>query len=345
MGLNIKDLIIRHEISLKDLKGKVLVVDSCNILYQFLSTIRSIDGTMLTDKQGRVTSHLIGLFNRTTSLMEHNIKLAFVFDGTPPKIKQKTWDKRKEVKTQAAQNLTIAREAGDLTAIRKYAIRTAVLTKDMITDAKKVITALGLPIVQAPSEGEAQAAYMVKQQDAYAVVSQDYDNLIFNSPLLIRNLSIAGKRKKTGTLAYQTIKPQLINLQEVLDQNKLTLDQLIILTILIGTDYNPGGIKGIGPRKALKLLQEHGTDYQTIFDKVEWEKNSDIGWQEIYNTIKDIPVTNDYSLEWKKIDEPKLKHLLIEEFEFSEQRVLSKLTKLKDQQQHLQQRGLKSFFT
>lgn len=345
MGLQFKELVVKKEISIADLKGKVLAVDAMNMLYQFLTTIRSPDGSVLTDKKGRVTSHLIGLFSRSTALMEQGLKLVFVFDGKPPEIKQKTWEKRSAVKSEAFLKLKAATEDKDLESMRKFAARTAILTKDMRDDAKAVITALGLPIVQAPSEGEAQTARMVKNGDAYASVSQDYDNLIFNCPLLVRNLSIEGRRKKAGTLAYQKVNPEVILLKEVLDHLKLNLDQLIVLAVLVGTDYNPGGVKGIGPKTGLKLLKEHGSNFEAIFTKVEWDKHyPDLPWQEVFNTIKNMPVTDNYKLEWKKIDEKKLLHLLVEEHDFSEERVRTKLDKLREVQQEMAQKGLKNFF-
>src|SRR3989344_635992 len=142
MGLQFKELVVKKEISISDLKGKVVAVDAMNMLYQFLTTIRSPDGTVLTDRKGRVTSHLIGLFSRTSALMEQGFKLVFVFDGRPPEIKQKTWEKRAAVKTEASLKLKEAGENGDLASMRKFAARTAILTKDMREDAKAVITAL-----------------------------------------------------------------------------------------------------------------------------------------------------------------------------------------------------------
>ena len=345
MGLKFKDIVVKEEISLKDLKDKVLAIDSMNLLYQFLTTIRGIDGSVLTDKHGNVTSHLIGLFNRTTSLMEQGLKLVFVFDGKAPAIKQKTWELRTAVKQQAALKFKEAEEADDYVEMKKQAARTTKLTKDMIADAKKVITALGLPIVQAPSEGEAQTAYMVKSGKAYASISQDYDNLIFGCPTLIRNLSIAGKRKKTGTLGYQTVKPEMIKLADVLTKLELTLNQLVVLAILAGTDYNPGGIKGIGPKKGLKLVKEHGEDFKKIFEEVKWDEHyPDLTWKEIFDTIKDIPVTDDYELEWKKIDDKKIMELLVDKHDFTVDRVNSKLEKLQENNKKMSQKGLNSFF-
>lgn len=345
MGLNFKDLVVKKEISISDLKGKVLAVDSMNLLYQFLTTIRSPDGSVLTDSKGRVTSHLIGLFSRTTSLMEQGLKLVFVFDGKAPKIKKKTWEKRTQTKQEASLKLKEAEVAGDIEGMRKFAARTAILTKDMIDDAKNVIKALGLPIVQAPSEGEAQTAYMVKKGDAYASVSQDYDNLIFSCPLLVRNLSIAGKRKKKGKFGFESVKPEMIFLKEVLDNLEVTLDQLTVMAILTGTDYNPGGVKGIGPKKSLKLVKEHGEDFDKVFEEAKWEEHfHDLSWQEVFDTIKKMQVTDKYDLEWKQINEKNLIRLLVEEHDFSEERVRSKLEKLKKVRSELNQKGLKQFF-
>ncbi len=344
MGLQFRDLIVKKDISIKELSGKVLAVDANNNLYQYLTTIRAIDGSALTDSKGRVTSHLIGLFNRTTSLMEQGLKLIFVFDGKPPEIKQKTWEIRTASKEEASKKLKKAEEAGDIAGMKKFASRTVILDKEMLADAKEVIKALGLPIVQAPSEGEAQASYMVKKGDAYASVSQDFDNLIFGCPRLIRNLSIAGKRKKAGKFAYTTVRPEVIELKEVLKHLRLNFDQLIILAILIGTDYNPGGLKGIGPKTALKMLHENG-DFTELFRKAEWNKHyPELSWEKIFSTIKEIPVTDDYKVGWKRIDDKKLFRLLVNEHEFSEERVRSRLDALQENEEKHRQKELGSYF-
>jgi len=161
MGLKFKEIIIKNTISMNNLRGKLLAVDSMNILYQFLTTIRGPEGHPLTNSKGEVTSHLIGLFNRTTSLMESGMRLVFVFDGKAPDLKTKTWEKRTAIKKEASLLLKQAQDAGDVEGMRKYGSRTAKLTKEMVDQAKEMVTLLGLPIVQAPSEGEAQAAYMV----------------------------------------------------------------------------------------------------------------------------------------------------------------------------------------
>ncbi len=344
MGLNIKDLIVKKEIAIRDLRGKVLAVDTHNLLYQFLTTIRGPDGSPLTNSKGNITSHLIGFFSRTTSLMEQGLKLVFVFDGKPPEIKRQTQEKRKEIKIQASLKLQEAEEAGNIADMKKFAARTARLTQEMTNDTKDIIRAFGLPIVQAPSEGEAQAAFMVQQGDAYASVSQDYDNLIFGCPRMVKNLSIAGKRRKTGTLAYITVKPEMILLDEVLEELELTREQLVVLAILVGTDYNPKGIKGIGQKKGLKLVKE-SADFPTLFEQVGWdEQYPDLSWKEVYDTIVNMPVTNEYTLEWNNVDEEKVRSLLIEYHEFGADRVNNKLEALREARKQGLQKGLSSFF-
>lgn len=340
MGVKLKDLIVKEEIEIKSLANKILVVDAMNILYQFLTTIRAYDGSVLTNSKGIVTSHLIGLFSRTSTLMEHGLKLAFVFDGKAPLIKQKTWEQRTSIKAKAEEQLIIAKEEEDFKSMKKFAARTAILTKEMQEDAKKLILALGLPIIDAPSEGEAQASYIVSIGDAYGVVSQDYDTLMFGCTRLIRNLSIAGNRKRTGKVGFVKIKPEIVKLKDFLKHNKITREQLIAMGIMIGTDYNPGGIKGIGPKKALKLVQEN--TIEEAFKKIGWDKHyPDLKWKEIYDVIIKMPTTDNYKLEWNPIDTNKLYNLLVNEFEFSKERVESKIKSLKKQNV---QKGLNSFF-
>ncbi len=340
MGVNLKDLIaIKKEIAIEQLSGKVLAVDAFNTLYQFLTTIRAPDGSLFTDSKGCVTSHLIGLFNRTLRMMEANLKLVFVFDGEPPELKAKELHERKERKIEAALQYEAAKEREDIEEMKKYAGRTSVLTKEMVEESKRLLHALGIPTVQAPSEGEAQTTRLVKNGDAYASVSQDYDNLLFGCPLLIRNLSVEGRKKLPGKLAYKTVEPEMISLKENLGALGITNDQLIALAMLVGTDFNPGGVHGIGPKTALKLVKEHA-DLDALFIKAEWNKHFTLPWRDIFDVIKHMPVTDDYSLRWGKINAGAVQELLVEEHNFSAERVEKRLAALLEQKEKKQQTGL-----
>lgn len=340
MGVKIFELVPKKEVELDSLAGKTLAVDSSLFLYQFLSTIRQRDGSLLMDSKGQVTSHLAGLFNRTVKLMQKQIGLVFVFDGKPPELKRKERERRAELKKEAELKYKIAVEKKDIDGMKKYASRTTRLTREMIEEAKELIGALGLPIVQAPSEGEAQAAYIVSREEAYAVASQDADSLIFGARRLVRNLAITGRRKKAGKLGYDTIKPEIIELKDVLNTLGIDNDQLIALAMLIGTDYNIGGVKGIGQKNGLKLVKKYGKDFDAMFKEAEWEKNFEFSWKTIFDTIKNMKVTKEYDLGQDKVDKERVVKLLVEKHDFSLERVTGALDKLVKATQKKQQKGL-----
>ncbi|MBW2963666.1 flap endonuclease-1 [Candidatus Woesearchaeota archaeon] len=339
MGTKLKDLVDFKEIKIEDLKGKVLAVDAHNILYQFLTTIRQRDGSLLTDSKGRVTSHLNGLFYRTTRLMHQGLKLVFIYDGKPPEIKGKELEKRKKKKIEAKAQFEAAKEKGEEAEMKKYAARTTRLTPEMIDESKKLLKLLGIPVVQAPSEGEAQAGQMVKDGKAWAVVSQDFDNLLFGCPRMIRNLSVESRRKKIGSLGWQVVKPELILLSETLNKLGIDQEQLIVLGILVGTDFNIGGIPGIGPKKALKLVKEV-KDFDDIFEQVKWKDYFEVEWKEIFYVIKKMPVQKDYELKWKEVDVAKLRKFLVEDYEFSAERVDNQIKRWLKEEDKKKQKGL-----
>lgn len=343
MGVALKDLVKKEEINIDQLKGKILVVDGYNNLYQYLSSIRQRDGSLLTDSKGNVTSHLVGLFSRTAKLMKKGLKLAFVFDGETPDLKKEERERRKNLKKQAHKKYKEAKEKKDLDNMKKYASRTSILDKGMVEEAKKLINAMGLPVVQAPAEGEAQAAHMVCRGDAFAVVSQDYDSLLYGAPRVVQDLNISGRKKKVNAMAYKRINPKMLVLGDVLNELGIDQEQLIILSILVGTDYNVGGIKGIGPKTAIKLVKEYGKDFDGLFSETGWSKNFDFPWTDVFYTIKKMDVTNDYSLKWRDVDEEEVRKILVGGHDFSEKRVEKTLKKISRGKEQRQQKGLGDF--
>ncbi len=344
MGTQITPLLITKEITYDKLKGKILVVDAFNILYQFLSSLRMRDGTPLKDSKGNITSHLNGLFLRTTNLMKKGMKLAFVFDGEHPELKAKEIKRRREVKDAARVKYDEAVQKEDIEAMRKYSLQTTSLTKDMVNEAKELLTALGIPIIQAPSEGEAQAAYMVKKGDADYVISQDTDALLFGATDVIRNLTISQKKKKANALTYETIKPTSMNLSENLNHLGIDQDQLIALSMLVGTDFNIGGIVGLGPKKGLKLIKEKSDDIDNMFKEAEWGKYFDYPWTDVFYLFKNIPTTDDYILEWKDPNIDKIIKLLCDRHDFNKERITVEIEKLIKDKELKTQKGLGEFF-
>ena len=341
MGTNLSSILTTKEVSFDDFTNKKLVVDAHNVLYQFLSTIRQQDGALLKDSKGNITSHLSGLFFRTTKLMKEKMQLAFVFDGEAPLLKKEERERRHELKKEAQRKYEEALKKKDLELMRKYASRTSVLTQEMVDESIELINALGLPAIMAPAEGEAQASFMVDKGDFFGLVSQDTDGLLFGSPRIIRNLSVSKKRRIQGTQAYETVTPVIIELEENLRALGINREQLIVIAMLCGTDFNVGGIKGIGPKKALLLVKKHKDKFDDLFEEAKWKEYFKFGWREVFNLIKEMPTSKDYNLEWKAIDENKVKEILVKRHDFSENRVDNALQELLKTQQ---QKGLSEFF-
>jgi flap endonuclease-1 len=306
-----------------------------------MATIRGPDGSLLTSPNGTITSHLVGLFSRTTKLMEYGIKVIYVFDGEAPELKKKERERRNALKIEAEESYKQAIEAGDIDAMKKYASRTSKMTPEMVNDAKELLIALGIPVIQAVSEGEAQVAYMAQKGDVDYAASQDFDSLLFGAPKVIRNLSILGKRKKVNKATFETVSPQIVSLSETLNSMGITRDQLIVLAILIGTDFNYGGIKGIGPKTALKLVKTK-TDFDEIFFEAKWSEHYDFSWRDVFELFKNMPVNSDYVLEWKPVNAAAVEAVLITKHAFARERVMDTIEKLKKMTNT--QKGLGDFF-
>ncbi len=339
------------EIKLEDLRGKVVAIDGYNALYQFLSIIRQPDGTPLKDSKGRITSHLSGVFYRMVNVLEEGVLPVFVFDGVPPEIKAAEVERRKEKRTEAAEKYEEALEAGDMEQAFVYATQATSLRKEMVEGAKHLLDLLGIPSVMAPSEGEAQAAHMAIKGDVWAVVSQDFDSLLHGAPRMVRNLTISGKRKLPRKKQYIVVKPELLELEKVLSELEITQEQLIDIGILLGTDFNPEGVKGVGPKTALKLIKEHGS-LEEALKHLDKEVFFPVKPEKIRKWFLKPEITDNYVLEKHDPDFEGTIDFLCNERDFSKDRVskaLKKLTKRKkaideEEKKKKQQTSLDVFF-
>jgi len=332
MGVDLGGLFKTEEIKFQNLHDKIIAIDAYNVLHQFLSIIRQRDGTPLKDSQGRITSHLSGLFYRTANMVEAHIRPVYVFDGIPHPLKMKTLEERRVRKEQAEKEWKEAQAKGDLETARIKAQQTSRVTDEIIQQSKELLDALGVPYVDAPSEGEAQASYMVKKGNAYAVGSQDFDCLLFGSPILIRNLTSSGKRKLPGKNAYISVNPELIRLKINLEQMSIHQNQLVDMAILVGTDFNKG-IKGIGPKKSLDLIKKTGKIEKAleIIESPEIPNSEEI--KEIRKIFLEPNVTDTYSLCWSATDKEKVLSILCDRHQFTRDRIepfLEKFSSLKN---------------
>ncbi len=343
MGVSISDIIPRKEIGHFDLKGKVIAIDAFNTLYQFLTTIRQPDGTSLMDDKGRITSHLSGLFYRNINLLQEGLRPVYVFDGKPPKLKEAELERRREQKGIAREKFETARGMGDDEGMKKFSGRFVSLTDEIISESKELLEAMGIPVIQAPGEGEAEASALCRSGKVWAAASQDFDSLLYGTPILIRNLTLARKRKTTTGL-YVDVELEMIEFEKVLSRLEIDKDQLICLAILVGTDYNPGGVKGLGQKRALEIVQNYKYPVK-IFEYIERSKNyfMNFDWKEIFAHFHEYETSHNGDIEFKEMDEEKVREILLEH-DFSPARVDSGIEKIRKVSEEKMQRGLGDFF-
>ncbi len=323
MGSDIGEIVVKEHVDLDYFSGKKIAIDAFNTIYQFITTIRQPDGTPLKDSEGRITSHLSGLLYRNANLIENGIKPIYVFDGKPPSFKSKEIEERIERKVEAEEKWAVAIERGE--DAKKYAMMSARIDEYIVNTSKRLLELLGIPYIQAPSEGEAQASFMTSKGDADYTGSQDYDSLLFGSPLLARNLTITGKRKLPGKNVYIDVKPEIISLDDTLKSLGITREQLVDIAILVGTDYNDG-IKGIGAKKALKYIKTYGDIFKTLrVLKADIEN-----LEEIREFFLNPPVTKEYDIHFTEPDREGVIEFLCEEHDFSRDRVEKAVEKIKE---------------
>ena len=317
MGVVLTPIVRPQPLSPAVLHGKTLAVDGNGELYQFLALIRLRDGTPLKDAEGRITSHLSGLFFRTTRLLaEHRLRLAFVFDGAPPREKAAELERRRAVKAEFERAHADALARGDLDAAYAKATMTSRLSRAMVDEARELLRLLGLPTLQAPSEGEAQTAHMVRTGNAWAAAGKDYDTLLFGAPRLLRFLTISGKEFLPSQGTFRPLVPEVIPLEEQLARLGISREGLIDLALLVGTDFNDG-VRGIGPKKALALVQQHGAIEQ-MPDEIQAPVGDVTAIRELYRHPE---VTDDYRLEFNEPDVDGIIRFLCEQRQFSRDRV------------------------
>jgi flap endonuclease-1 len=338
LGVLLTPIILRKELKLDELRSRSFAVDGHIVLHEFLAMIRDRTGTPLMDRDGNITSHLVGLAFRTTRLIsDYGMRLVFVFDGKPPSLKRNELDKRREARRKAEREYREAVERGDIPAAYSKAVMTGRLTRAMVDDAKHLLDLLGIPWVQAPSEGEAQAAYMAGQGHVWASNSKDYDSLLFGAPRLVRFLSISGREWLPTKGRARKVYPELIDLEKFLEHLGINREQLIDLGILVGTDFNDG-IKGVGPKTALKLVRKHG--------RIE-EMPPDIREKlpDTVDLIRDLylnpDVTDDYSIKQEVLQEEALDAFLVDERSFSTKRVQTLINRMRS---NAAQKSLNEFF-
>lgn len=355
MGIDLGDVVVKRPTSVAAWKGRRVAFDAWNILYQFLSAIRQPDGTPLKDRQGRVTSHLAGILYRMGNLVEAGVKPVWVFDGEPHPLKRETLAARSARRSQAEEDYASAIEAGDMETARSKAQQTSRMTPDMAAQAMALLRALGIPVVEAPGEGEAQAAWMCQEGRVDAVVSQDFDALLFGAPLVVRNLTITGRRKLPGKQVWVDVTPEEILLADSLAGLELDREGLVDVALLVGTDFHPG-VKGIGAKKAVALVKKHGglepllerlaadpDSAATAVERAILEQHEALAERDTVRRLFLEPRHVDVEVSGGGPDGDAVRALMVEEHGFSAERVEASLKRFGAAQAKAAQTGLFDF--
>ncbi|KAI7792852.1 flap endonuclease 1 [Triplophysa rosa] len=326
------------EQDMKNFFGRKIAIDASMCMYQFLIAVRQ-DGNVLQNEDGETTSHLMGMFYRTIRILESGIKPVYVFDGKPPQLKSGELEKRGERRAEAEKLLAQAQEAGEQENIDKFSKRLVKVTKQHNEECKRLLTLMGVPYIEAPCEAEASCAALVKTGKVYATATEDMDGLTFGTSILLRHLTASEAKK---------LPIQEFHFSRILQEMGLTHQQFIDLCILLGCDYC-GTIKGIGPKRAIDLIKQHGS-IEEILDNIDPNKHpAPEEW--LYKEARDLflePEVVDcgtLELKWNEPDEDGLIQFMCAEKQFSEDRIRNGCKKITKSRQGSTQGRLDTFFT
>lgn len=320
------------EFQLKNLFGRKVAIDASMCLYQYLIAVRQGDGQNLTNENGEITSHLLGMFYRTLRLVENGVKPVYVFDGKPPVLKGGELEKRYLRKEEAIKSMEEAKESGSVEEMLKFEKRMVRVSKEHNDEAKKLLELMGIPYINAPCEAEAQCAELAKGGKVFAAASEDMDTLCYSPPYLLRHLTFSEARK---------VPIDQIDCKLAIEGFEMDKKTFIDLCILLGCDYCET-IKGVGPVTALKLIKEHGSIENIVKfieenpEKTKYKLPEVWPYDEARELFLNPEVTpcSEVSIKWKEPDLAGLTQFMVNEKGFSEDRIKSGVEKLK--------KGLKS---
>jgi flap endonuclease-1 len=330
-----------REDELKNYFGRRIAIDASMSIYQFIIAMKGYSegqGVELTNEAGEITSHINGLFFRTLRMLDEGLRPIYVFDGKPPEMKSGELAERRQRALEAEQQMEKAKDEGDDELMEKLSKRTVRVSKEQIEECKKLLTLMGVPVVQAAGEAEAQCAALVRAKKAWAVATEDMDALTFGAPILLRHLTFS-EAKKRPIAEYR--------IDEVLLQLGLTMDQFIDLCILLGCDYT-SKIPGIGPQKAFEGIVAHKNIEGLIasLDPAKYTIPGDFNYMAARELFKnpDVVAAEDIAIEFREPDAEGLTKFLVDEKLFNPQRVEKGIARLREALKKKTQGRLDQFF-
>ena len=292
---------------LHNLSGKKVAIDASLILYQCLLNVRN-KGSMLKNKENKVTSHINGIFYKIINYLSLNIEPIFIFDGKPPEEKDKIIKERQAKAKTAKDNMSNAKTIEEKNKLEKKSMR---LTCEHINDIKKLLNLMGITYLHIEGEGEAIASELCRIGYVDYVITEDMDSLVFGCPKLIRNC-----------------------LDKNIKNLNISQERFIELCILCGCDYLPN-ISKIGQSKALQIINK----YDKIEDFVNSKHNYNIpedyiskfySAKNLFMMYKDKLDPETLPFVKSNINKLELEKYLINECSISEKRVINALKKIEN---------------
>jgi flap endonuclease-1 len=346
MGVAIGSLIedCKKRIDLSEFKGQKFGFDAYNMLYQFVTTIRGIDGEPLKNEKGEITSHYSGIFYRISNVLSNGITPVFVYDGISHELKNKTKQDRRDRRAIAKEKLDKAILEEDIENINRFARQSATIDGKIIDESKELLEAMGVSCFTAPGEAEAQISYMTANNQVDYCVSQDFDCLLFGSPNLLKNIGASGKRKVPFKKVYIDVYPYILESEQVFSKLEITREKLIWMSMLIGTDFN-NKVEGIGPKTALKLVQENNSFEDILKQLKEKNKEIDFDYKEIQDIFLNPNIEKDPIFEKQTFNRQKIEHILVDKAGFEEKRTINYLNEFEKKRNEVdKQKTLSKWF-
>ena len=314
---------LEKEINISELKNKIIAIDISILLYQVVISTRSKCGADHLSPSGEISTHILGLFNKTINLIKKRIIPVYVFDGKPPDIKKRTLDMRKDIRAKAIEKL---KNTTDEKERIKYLKRSVSISKKQLDECRRLLDIMGIPYIDAPQEADSQCSYLAKNGMVDGVLTEDMDIFTFGSPVIYKNLYSAKKP------------PKIIKLNEILVKTGLNFNEFIEWCCLLGSDY----FKGIIDLKYFDILDlyKKNKDFDAI---INYCTNNNIrccgvnDYQLVSNYFNkpEIKEVRNRDLLYKKCDLIRLENYLVKKFGFSKTRLLKKFHYLKERNKYI----------
>lgn len=306
--------------ALYSLSGKRVAVDTSIFLYKSLSNYRH-NGEYLRNKDGKIVSHIIGIFYKTIQYLAVGITPIYIFDGKPPVEKKEVLQERTK---KAEESKILSQTSHNPEEALKHEKSSIRVKKHHIDDIKQLFDLMGISYIHPDGEAEAYASELCRIGFVDYVVTEDMDTLAHGCPKMIRNCMDKSIKRKDVV--------SIIDLEDILKNFNMNMKEFLDLCILCGCDYCPS-IPKVGTVRSFNYIQ----NYRNIEALIESNKCNNIPEQfirkyqksrELFEVFKGKIILDNLPIHSSSCDYDKLNYYLINDCAISEKRVENALKKI-----------------